>query len=55
MPEPVRKEQLETLATSLRLIASKASRMERYRLRFYFPFGRRPVLRSLTAQDPFRR
>jgi len=29
MPEPVRKEQLETLATALRLIASKASRMAR--------------------------
>jgi hypothetical protein len=27
MPEPVREEQLETLATSLHLIASKASRM----------------------------
>jgi hypothetical protein len=28
MPEPVRKEQLDTLATSLRLIASKASRQD---------------------------
>jgi hypothetical protein len=55
MPEPVRKEPLETLATSLRLIASKANRMERYRLRFYFPFGRRPVLRSLTAEDSLHR
>jgi hypothetical protein len=36
------KNNLETLATALRLIASKASRMERHRLRFYFPFGRRP-------------
>ena len=51
MPEPVRKEQLETLATALRLIASKASRMERHRLRFYFPFGDARVrfCRSLPA------
>jgi hypothetical protein len=43
MPKPVRKEQLETLATALRLIASKASQMERHRLRFYFLFDRRPL------------